>query len=118
MRTAALLAKAVAKNASAVSAEQALRMATINGAKALGLEKEIGSLETGKAADIIAVDLSALETQPMYNPLSQLVYAANRQQVSDVWVAGTHVVKQHQLTTLDTEQLCQTAHQWQQKINS
>ncbi|MBN4080115.1 TRZ/ATZ family hydrolase [Beggiatoa alba] len=118
MRTAALLAKAVAKDASALSAEKALRMATINGAKALGLDKEIGSLEAGKAADIIAVDFSALETQPIYNPISQLVYVANRQQVSDVWVAGNHVVKQHRLTSLDTEQLCQTAQQWQQKIHS
>lgn len=118
MRTAAMLAKAVAKDASAVSAEQALRMATINGAKALGMEKEIGSLEVGKAADIIAIDLSALETQPLYHPMSQIVYAANRQQVSDVWVAGSHVVKNHQLTTLDTEQLCQTAQQWQQKIQA
>ncbi len=116
MRTAALLAKAVAKDARAVSAEQALRMATINGAKALGMDKEIGSLEEGKAADMIAVDLSALESQPMYNPVSQLVYVANRQQVSDVWVAGKHIVKQHQLTTLDSEQLCKTAQQWQQKI--
>lgn len=117
MHFAALLAKAVAKDARAVSAQQALRMATINGAKALGLDKEIGSLEAGKAADIIAVDFSAIETMPMYHPVSQLVYAANRQQVSDVWVAGNHVVKQHNLTTLDTEQLCQTAQQWQQKIN-
>lgn len=116
MRTAALLAKAVAKDAGAISAEQALRMATINGAKALGLEKEVGSLEAGKAADIIAVDFSAIETMPLYNPISQLVYASNRQQVSDVWVAGNHVVKQHNLTTVDTEQLCQTAQQWQEKI--
>lgn len=117
MRTTALLAKAVAKDASAVSAEQALRMATINGAKALGLDKEIGSLEVGKASDIIAVDFSAIETMPMYNPVSQLVYAASRQQVSDVWVAGNHVVKQHTLITLDTEQLCQIAQQWQNKID-
>jgi len=118
MQTAALLAKAVAKDARAVSAEQALRMATINGAKALGMDKEIGSLEVGKAADMIAVDMSALESQPMYNPLSQLVYVANRQQVSDVWVAGKHLVRQHQLTTLDSQQLCQKAQQWQQKINA
>jgi len=116
MRTAAMLAKAVAKDASAISAEQALRMATINGAKALGLDSEIGSIEVGKAADLIAIDLSALETQPMYHPMSQIVYAANRQQVSDVWVAGQHLVKQGRLTTLDTEQLCQTAQQWQSKI--
>jgi len=116
MRTAALVAKAVAKDASAVSAGQALRMATINGAKALGLDNEIGSLLAGKAADIIAVDFSAIETMPMYHPISQLVYAANRQQVSDVWVAGKHVIKQHTLTTLDTEHLCKTAQQWQEKI--
>jgi len=116
MRTAAMLAKAVAKDASAISAEQALRMATINGAKALGLDSEIGSIEVGKAADLIAIDLSSLETQPMYHPMSQIVYAANRQQVSDVWVAGQHLVKQGQLTTLDTEQICQTAKQWQSKI--
>jgi len=117
MRTAALLAKAVAKDASAISAEQALRMATINGAKALGLENEIGSLEVGKAADLIAVDLSSLESNPVYHPVSQLVYATNRQQVSDVWVGGKHVVKQHQLTTVDTSQLCNAAQQWQEKIS-
>ena len=118
MRTAAMLAKAVSKDASAVPAEQALRMATINGAKALGLENEIGSLEVGKAADIIAVDLSAIESQPIYNPMSQLVYATSRNQVSDVWVAGNHLLKQHTLTTLDTESLSQTARQWQEKIQT
>ena len=118
MRTTALLAKAVAKDASAVSAEQALRMATINGAKALGLEKEIGSLEAGKAADIIAVDMSALEANPVYHPVSQLVYASNRQQVSDVWVAGKQVVKNHELTTVNIGQLTKTAQQWQAKINA
>ncbi|MDD5273009.1 MAG: TRZ/ATZ family hydrolase, partial [Methylovulum sp.] len=96
MRTAALLAKAVADDASAVPAMTALQMATINGAKALGLDKEIGSLTVGKAADVIAIDLSHLETQPVYCPISQIVYAASRHQVTDVWVAGRQLLRQRQ----------------------
>ena len=116
MRTAALLAKAVACDASAVSAEQVLRMATINGAKALGLDKEIGSLEVGKAADVIAVDLSGIETEPVYNPVSQLVYSADRTRVTDVWVAGRHLLKERILTTLDSEEILAKARQWQAKL--
>ena len=78
MRTAALIAKAVANDASAVPAMTALRMATLNGAKALGLEQEIGSLTVGKAADVIAINLDFLETQPLYCPVSQIVYAASQ----------------------------------------
>ena len=100
MRSAALLAKAVAQDASSVPAMTALRMATINGAKALGLEQETGSLTVGKSADVIAIDLDHLETLPLYCPVSQIVYAASRQQVTDVWVAGKQLLKQRQLTTL------------------
>jgi len=116
MRTAALLAKAVANDASAVPAEDVLRMATINGAKALGLEQEIGSLEVGKAADLIAVDLSGIETEPLYNPVSQLVYATGRDRVTDVWVAGKHVLKARELTTLDTESILDKARSWHHKL--
>ena len=116
MRTAALLAKAVANNASAVSAMTALRMATINGAKALGLANEIGSLRVGKAADVIAVDLSSLETQPLYCPVSQIVYAASRQQVTDVWVAGKRLLQQRQLTTLNLDELTAKVLVWQQRL--
>ncbi|MEY4717459.1 MAG: hypothetical protein RL563_77 [Pseudomonadota bacterium] len=116
MRTAALLAKGVAGNAAAVPAMQALQMATINGARALGLDHEIGSLVAGKAADIVAIDLSDLETQPVFNPLAQLVYAASRHQVSDVWVAGNRVLKQRELKTLDLSQLRQRVADWQQKL--
>jgi len=116
MRSAALLAKAVAGDASAMPAESILRMATINAARALGMDDEIGSLETGKSADIIAVDLGALETQPVYHPASQLVYAAGRDQVTDVWVAGRHLLKQGELTTLDTHTLLAKARQWQQRL--
>ncbi|MDH5444546.1 MAG: TRZ/ATZ family hydrolase [Gammaproteobacteria bacterium] len=116
MRTAALLAKAVAGDASAVPAEEVLRMATINGAKALGLDEETGSLEVGKAADIIAVDMSGIETTPLYEPISQLVYSTGRDRVTNVWVAGKHVLKDRELTTLDTEAILDKANQWYHKL--
>jgi 5-methylthioadenosine/S-adenosylhomocysteine deaminase len=116
MRSAALLAKAVAGDASALPAHTALRMATLNGARALGLGDAIGSLEPGKWADITAVDLCRLETQPLYDPVSQLVYAAGRDQVSDVWVAGQHLLKNRVLTHLDTKDLVQRARGWQTRI--
>lgn len=116
MRSAALLGKAVASDASAVSAAQALHMATLGGARALGLDAQIGSLEIGKAADITAINFAALETQPLYHPISQLVYACNRQQVSDVWVAGQHLLKERVLTTLDQQAILAKARQWAEKI--
>ncbi len=116
MRTAALLAKAVAGDASAVPAEDVLRMATINGARALGLEEETGSLENGKAADMIAVDMSGIETTPLYEPISQLVYSTGRDRVTDVWVAGKHVLKDRQLTTLDTEAILEKTRSWYHKL--
>ena len=116
MRTAALIAKAVASDASAVPAATALSMATINGAKALGIDNEVGSLLPSKAADIIAVDLGALESQPVYHPISQLVYATGRDKVSDVWIAGKHVVKDGTLTTLDTNLIKRRAREWAEKI--
>jgi 5-methylthioadenosine/S-adenosylhomocysteine deaminase len=118
MRSAALLGKAVAANASAVSAAQVLRMATLNGARALGLEQELGSIEVGKSADLVAVDLSHLETQPVFNPVSQLVYAASRHQVSDVWVGGRHVVKDGVLTTLEPDPLRERAQHWHEQLSA
>ncbi|WNB77498.1 TRZ/ATZ family hydrolase [Methylomonas koyamae] len=118
MRTAALLAKAVAGDAGAVSAVTALRMATLNGAKALGLEAEIGSLTVGKQADVAAIDLSELETQPLFNPLAQIVYAADRRQVSDVWVAGRQLLKKRQLTTMDLAALNERVAVWQQRLSA
>ena len=116
MRTAALLGKAVAGDASAIPAMTALRMATINGAKALGLDDCCGSLTVGKAADVIAVDLSPLETQPLYCPVSQIVYAASRQQVTDVWVAGKRLLKQRQLTTISKDDLKEKIALWQRRL--
>ncbi|MFO7604175.1 MAG: amidohydrolase family protein, partial [Gammaproteobacteria bacterium] len=116
MRTAALIGKAVANDATALSAETVLRMATINGARALGLEHKIGSLEVGKAADVIAINLQGIETEPLYNPLSQLVYATGRERVTDVWVAGQQLLKERQLTTLDEQQILTRARQWQDRL--
>ena len=93
-------------------------MATINGATALGLADTIGSLEIGKAADMIAVDLSALETQPLYDPVSQIVYCANRNQVTHTWVAGKAPMTQRELTTLNITELLATVQAWQQKIGA
>ncbi|MES9913402.1 MAG: TRZ/ATZ family hydrolase, partial [Candidatus Sedimenticola sp. 4PFRAG1] len=105
MRTAALLAKGVSGDASSLPAATALRMATLNGAIALGIADETGSLEIGKAADITAVNLGTLETQPLYHPVSHLVYATGRDKVSDVWIAGRHVVNSGELTTLDQNEI-------------
>ena len=116
MRTAALMAKAVAADAAAVPAAQALRMATINGARALGLADTIGSIEAGKAADLVAVDLSPLETQPVFDVVSQLVYASARQQVSDVWIAGRPQLRRGCLVTLDEHDLRTRARTWGERI--
>lgn len=116
MRTAALLAKAVGEDASAIPAATALQMATLNGARALGLDKEIGSLTVGKAADVVAIDLSELESQPLYHPISQIVYATNRDKVSHVWVNGRHLLKERALTTLDENHIREKTRQWRDKI--
>jgi 5-methylthioadenosine/S-adenosylhomocysteine deaminase len=116
MRTAALLGKGIAADATAVPAEQALCMATINAARSLGLDEDIGSLQPGKAADFIAVHLNEIETSPIYHPVSQLVYATGRNKVTDVWVAGKHLLKDRVLTTLDTEEILNKAEAWQTHI--
>ena len=116
MRTAALLAKGFSGDATVLSTQQALEMATINGAKALGIADETGSLERGKAADIIAIKLDSLETQPVYDPLSSLVYSCSRESVEHVWVAGRQLLKQRRLTTLDENNLLEKAEEWQKKI--
>lgn len=118
MRTAALLAKAVHEDASALSAHQALRMATINGARALGIADQTGSIETGKWADLCAIDLEALETCPNYETISLIVYAASRSQVSDVWVAGQHLLNNRELTTLDKDEILDKVQHWQTQIQS
>ncbi len=118
LRTAALLGKGVAGDAAALPAARVLRMATLNGARALGLAADIGSLEPGKAADIVAVDFGQLESAPVYHPISQLVYATGRHQVSDVWIAGRQLLANRQLTTLDSDELLQRAQRWQRDIGA
>ena len=115
-RTAALLAKAVAGSATALDAHRALRMATLNGARALGLERCLGSLEVGKAADMVAFDMSGLAQQPIYDPVSQLIYASNRDCVKHVWVGGRSLLKDGKLTRLDEQELIENARTWGQKI--
>jgi len=117
LRTAALLAKGVAGDPSAVPAAAALRMATLHGARALGLGDEIGSLEPGKEADMVAVDLSFPETQPVHHPISQLVYAAGRRQVSHVWIAGRPVLLEGRLATVDLDKIRADAEQWRERIS-
>lgn len=102
MRTAALLAKGSSLDPTTLPSTGALEMATINGAKALGLEDKIGSLEPGKQADITAVNLGELWQQPNLNPISQLVYSSNANMVSDVWVAGKALLKDQNFTHIDT----------------
>ncbi|MCK7597106.1 TRZ/ATZ family hydrolase [Microbulbifer sp. CAU 1566] len=114
--TAALLAKAVSGNADALPAHQALAMATINGARALGIDEVTGSLEVGKAADLCAIDLSELEQQPLHDPLSQLIYTANGHNVRNVWVAGKLLLKDRRLMTLNEEELRQRAGLWRDRI--
>lgn len=116
MQAAALLAKVSTLDAATLPASDALAMATINGARAMGLEDELGSVEAGKLADLIAVDLSGPETQPLYNPLSQLVYACNGSQVRHSWIAGRRVMTDREVTTLNRKSLNARVSQWQRRI--
>jgi 5-methylthioadenosine/S-adenosylhomocysteine deaminase len=118
MKTAALLAKGVAGDARVVPAATALRMATLNGAKALGQDLEFGSLEAGKSADIVAIDLGDIETQPLFDPISDIVYAASRHQVTDVWVAGRRLLNRRELTTLDRDGIAAKAVAWRERLIS
>ncbi len=112
LRMATFLAKATTQNPTAIPAPQALAMATINGAKALGIDHETGSLEPGKAADMIAINLGSFLTQPVYNPISHLAYAVNRLQVSDVWVAGKQLLQNGEFTQLDIARTVANAQRW------
>lgn len=117
MRTAALLGKGVAGSASALPAAAALRMATINGARALGLDAQIGSLEPGKSADLVALDLRDSHTQPLYHPVSQLVYAASQQQVRQVWVRGRQLIRDGLPTGLDESRIIAAAQAWGERLS-
>ena len=118
IKSASLLAKAVSGDAASLDAHAALRMATINGAKALAWDNEIGSLELGKQADMIAVKIDSISQQPLYNPASQLVYTNSGSQVSHSWVAGKMLLENRKLCTINERSLIQTTEQWRKKIHS
>jgi 5-methylthioadenosine/S-adenosylhomocysteine deaminase len=116
MRSAALLAKGMSSDPTALPAREVLRMATLNGARALGLADRIGSLEAGKQADMVAIDLAHPATQPVFDPISQIVYAAGRDQVTDVWIAGRRVLAGRRLTSLDLDAALARAGDWRRRI--
>ncbi|MFN2328123.1 MAG: TRZ/ATZ family hydrolase [Chromatocurvus sp.] len=118
MRSAALLSKLVNGDPSSLPAAQVLTMATLGGARALGLDERIGSLLPGKEADMIAVDLSGSATQPVYNPLSQLVYACVGSEVTHSWVAGRSLLRDNVLTTIDESAALRRAAQWRDIITA
>ncbi len=116
LRLAALLAKGVSNDARAIPALTALKMATLNGARALGIDDQVGSLEAGKLADLIAVDLAHPNTQPVYDPVSTLAYSAHASQVTHVWVHGQLLVANGALTRMDRQQLLADAGRWGEQI--
>ena len=116
MQTMALLAKLGSKDPTAVSAMQALEIATINGARALGYEDEIGSIEVGKYADLIAVNLAEPATQPVNHVISQLVYATSGAEILYSWVNGKCLLKNRELTTLDYSDIKARAAKWREKL--
>ncbi|MAR99939.1 MAG: N-ethylammeline chlorohydrolase [Nitrosomonadales bacterium] len=117
MRLAALLIKGKTKSPELLSAVQAINMATINGAKALGLDSLIGSIEINKKADLISIDLNSITAQPIYNPLSTLVYSSSRSDVDYVWINGDIKLKDKKLINIDEDKIIQIAKKWQTKIN-
>lgn len=116
LSTAALIAKAVSGDAGSIDAHTALQMATINGAKAMGWDDQIGSIECGKNADLTAVDLGTIESEPLYNPASQLVYTNSGSRVSHLWVNGVALMLDRQFKTLNEHEILTKARQWRRKI--
>jgi len=118
MHSAALLAKGLASNAAALPAYETLKCATINAATALGIDHDTGSLEIGKSADLSVIDIDTIEAQPMYDPIGHVVYATQRNQVSDVWVAGKQLLSNRELQTLDQSEILAKTKEWNHKISS
>jgi 5-methylthioadenosine/S-adenosylhomocysteine deaminase len=119
LRLAALLAKGASGDAAVLPAAQALECLTLDGARALRLDGQIGSIEAGKQADLVAIDLHQAETMPLYDPISHIVYAAGREHVTDVWVAGSHVVRKRRLfvrgESVASEEICALSAAWQNR---
>lgn len=117
MHTAALLGKAVAKDASVLNAHQVLRIATINGARALNIDEQTGSLEVGKSADFIALALDPMDQSPLYNLASQLIYTHNGQRVTHSWVKGKALLRDRELETLNASDIINQTNEWQRRIS-
>lgn len=118
MRLAALLAKGASGDAAVFPAAAALRAATLDAARALNLDSQIGSLVPGKRADLVAVDLRALSCQPVFDPVSHLVYVAGREHVTHVWVDGTLKLDDGRLVNLDADDLSARATYWRTKLTA
>jgi 5-methylthioadenosine/S-adenosylhomocysteine deaminase len=118
MRFAALLAKGASGNAAALPAAAVLKMATLDAARALNLDDQIGSIAVGKRADLVAVDLSALSSQPVFDPVSHLVYVAGREDVTHVWVDGKLKLNERRLVDIDTDDLTARAAYWRTKLTA
>jgi 5-methylthioadenosine/S-adenosylhomocysteine deaminase len=116
LSTTAKLHKAINADPEFLPARDAFALLTIGGARALGKEQDLGSLEAGKCADLLIIDLQNLQSQPLYHPYSQLVYALGAEQIRDVMVAGNFVLKKRQLSNLDEAELISTAQEYQIKI--
>ncbi len=117
-RTAALIAKGVSGNPERLPAYEALELATINSARALGIDAETGSIEVGKAADLVAINLAKIASQPLYNALSQLIYTDSARHISHTWVDGKLLVEEGQLVGIDQNELISKAQNWQTKIQA
>ena len=116
MRSAALLAKAVSGDPGALPAARALQMATLDGARALGLDERTGSLEVGKAADMVALSLEGPQALPCYDPLSQLVYSLGDAAVRKVWVGGRLLCDGGRLLSLEPGEIASMARGWGRRI--
>jgi 5-methylthioadenosine/S-adenosylhomocysteine deaminase len=118
MRQAAFLHKLVASDPRAIPAPVALEMATIDGARAMGMEKEIGSLEAGKRADLIVVSMASARQTPMYDPVSHIVYVTRGDDVRTTIVNGKVLMRDRRVLTLDRRQVLAEANQFADKVRA
>ena len=118
VRTASFLSKAVTKDATQISAEDCLEMITLNGAKFLGLEQKIGSIEVGKLADLTAIDMSSIALKPLYSPVSQLIYNCTSANISNVWINGKQILQNGKLVGFKMPELERKVEKWKEKIIS
>ena len=118
MRLATLLAKVAAQDAAVISPAEALHMGTLGGARALGLEQTIGSIEIGKSADLACFDLEYANSQPIYDVTSQLVYTAHATQATDAWIAGRHLLEDGQLINFNIDGLLARSNEWRLRFIS